>query len=76
MPEVDMEKYKDYAAHMQKKYEEKKYYDGFRAKYQARKDAKIARERALKTEPSTFEQPMSSVPPIGNASDSEDPIHA
>lgn len=89
-PEPDMEKYKDYRAYMDRKYEESKATDKYRAKYQALKDAKIAREKAEsesekvkppKTEPSTAEQTLAStpemnVPPMDTQSDNEDPISA
>jgi hypothetical protein len=75
-PELYMEKYKDYGAYMQRKFDETKPTDDFRARFQARKDAKIAREKALKTEPTAAEQSLSSVLPASTASDSEDHIPA
>jgi hypothetical protein len=45
-PEVDMEKYKDYKAYMDRKFEESKATDKYRAMDQAAKDAKLAREAA------------------------------
>lgn len=82
-PEVDMDKYKDYKAYMDRKFEESKATDKYRAMYQARKDAKLAREAALrekmkplKTEPSTTEQNLASVPPMDTQSDDENPISA
>ena len=81
-PEPDMEKYKDYKAYMDRKFEESKAADKYRIEYQARKDAKLAREAAqreeqkpLKAEPETAEQTLASVPPIEDAqSDDENPI--
>ena len=81
-PEPDMEKYKDYKAYMDRKFEESKASDKYRAEYQARKDAKLAREKAqreeekpLKAEPETAEKTLASVPPIQDIqSDNEDPI--
>lgn len=81
-PEPDMEKYKDYKAYMDRKFEESKATDKYRAEYQARKDAKLAREAAqreeekpLKAEPETAEETLASVPPIEDAqSDDEIPI--
>lgn len=82
-PEVDMDKYKDYKAYMDRKFEESKATDKYRAMYQARKDAKLAREAAqgeevkpLKAEPSTTEQNLASVPPMDTQSDDENPIAA
>jgi hypothetical protein len=68
-PEIDMDKYKDYKAYMDRRFEESKATDEYRAKFQARKDAKLAREAAakreeekpLKAEPSTAEQNLASV---------------
>lgn len=41
-----MEKYKDYKAYMDRKFEESKATDKYRAMDQAAKDAKLAREAA------------------------------
>lgn len=70
--ELDMEKYNDYKAYLDRKFEESKATNEYRAKFQARKDAKIAREAAaqrkerkpVKAEPSTAEQNLASVLPI------------
>lgn len=82
-PEPHMEKYKDYKAYMDRKFEDSKTTDKYRTMYQALKDAKLAREAAqrdevkpLKTEPSTAEQTPASVPPMDTQSDNEDPISA
>ena len=87
-PEPDMEKYKDYRAYMDRKYEESRATDKYRAKYQALKDAKLAREKAEsakekppKAEPSIAEQTLASIPemnmpPMDIQSDNEDPISA
>lgn len=82
-PEVDMDKYKDYKAYMDRKFEESKATDKYRAMYQARKDAKLAREAAqrgevkpLKAEPSTTEPTLASVPPMDSQSDNENPLSA
>ena len=45
-PEIDMDKYADYKAYMDRKFAESKLTEKYRAEYQARKDAKLARERA------------------------------
>lgn len=82
-PEPHMEKYKDYKAYMDRKFEESKATDKYRAIYQAQKDAKLAREAAqrdeeksLKTEPSATEPTLASVTPMDTQSDNDDPIHA
>lgn len=69
--EIDMDKYKDYKGYMERKFAESKATEEYRAKSQARKDAKLAREAAakreeekpLKAEPSTSEESLASVPP-------------
>jgi hypothetical protein len=81
-PEIDMDKYKDYKAYMDRKFEESKVTEQYRAKYQARKDAKLAREAAakreeekpLKAEPSTAEQSLASLPPVPAAQIPAPPI--
>ena len=83
--EPDMEKYKDYKAYMDRKFEESKATDNHRAMYQARKHAKLAREAAqreevkskpFKAESLATEQTLASVPPMDVQSDDEDPISA
>lgn len=81
-PEIDMDKYKDYRAYMDRKFEESKATEQYKIKYQARKDAKLAREAAakreeekpLKAEPSTVEQSLASVPPVPAAQIPAPPI--
>lgn len=48
--EIDMDKYKDYKGYMERKFAESKATEEYRAKSQARKDAKLAREAAAKRE--------------------------
>ena len=70
-PPINWEKYKNYGAYIQQKFNDPKDTNEIRAKSQARKDAKIAREKALNAEPASAEH-LSFAPPVSTASDSED----
>lgn len=74
--EINLEKYNDYPAYMRQRFAEaeSKLTNDYKERFQARKDAKLAREKALKAESSTEEQSLLSVPPVSTASDSEDPL--
>jgi hypothetical protein len=80
MAEVDQEAVARLEAQRQQQLAESPYMAIYRAKFQAMKDAKIARDKAVKTEPSaepsTEYQPMASIPSATPASNSEDLLQA
>jgi hypothetical protein len=76
MAEGDLEAVARLEAQRQQQLAESPYMAMYRAKFQAMKDAKIARDRAVKPEPSSEHQTMASVPPATPASNSEYPLHA
>lgn len=75
-PEVDREEYARYHAYMEQKFAESPYIAEYKAKFQARKDAKLARERAAQKAIPKENQPSPSVPPDHDAAAGANPLQA
>lgn len=75
-PEVDREVYARYREYMEQKFEESPKLAEYKAKFQARKDAKLAREAAARKEVSEEHQPSSSVPLEHDAAAGANPLQA